>query len=139
MSIDVVIVLKEKGLHITSARQNILAAFYKKQGSVTQKDIQQLSGEAFDRVTIYRTLELFVEKGIIHIIPSKDHVMRYALLMNAKNGNCYEHHLHFLCTDCGKTICLDTVPVPVMQLPEGFAGKETDMIIKGTCKTCTKG
>ena len=137
MPVDAVIVLKEKGLHITDARQKILAAFYKKQGSVTQKDIHLILCKAFDRVTIYRTLELFVEKGIIHVIPSMDHVIRYALIKYSEGSKCYEHHLHFLCEDCGKTICLDTMPVPAMQLPKGFAGKETDVIIKGVCNNCT--
>lgn len=109
MSIDAVVVLKAKGLHITDARQNILATFYKKQGNFTQKDIHLLSGKVFDRVTIYRTLELFVAKGIIHIIPSMDHVMRYALIKDTEGGNCYQNHLHFLCEDCGKTFWLNPV------------------------------
>jgi Fur family transcriptional regulator, ferric uptake regulator len=138
MSVDVVQLLKEKGLHITDARQKVLAAFCNKQTSLTQKDIQQFAGKALDRVTVYRTLEAFVKKGILHVIPSLDHVMRYALKKGKTDENCYDCHPHFFCEDCGKIICLDTVPLPAMHLPAGFAGKETDVLVKGTCNNCRK-
>jgi Fur family ferric uptake transcriptional regulator len=32
--------------------------------------LKQKRGEHFDRVTVYRTLQTFVEKGIIHTIPT---------------------------------------------------------------------
>lgn len=130
--------LKKKGLHITGARQKVLAAFFQKPSNITQKDIQQFTGKALDRVTIYRTLEMFVKKGIIHVIPSVGHLVRYGLTKNNENNACYERHPHFFCEDCGKIICLDTVPVPTMNLPDGFAGKETDVIVKGVCNNCKK-
>lgn len=138
MLVNEVNFLKQKGLHITEARICILNTFYKQQGSLTQKEIHLLSGKQFDRVTIYRTLDLFVQKGIIHIIPSINHILRYALLKYNTLNNFYEHHLHFLCDDCGKTICLDYLPVPYMKLPDGFAVKETDIIFKGVCNNCKK-
>lgn len=136
MPTDVLFILKEKGLHVTDARQKILRAFYESEVSMSLRDIHRLLNNAFDRVTIYRTLDLFVEKGIIHIIPSMNHLMQYALIKPGMGSKGYLHHLHFLCEDCGKTICLDMMPVPVIQLPEGFAGKQTDVMIKGVCNNC---
>ena len=134
--IDIVALLKNYGLHITDARKMVLSAFIKNKNALTQRDICQVTETGFDRVTIYRTLEVFVEKGIIHIIPSKDTIIRYSLVRTVNNVDCYKNHLHFLCDNCGKTICLDMMPVPSIALPAGFSGKETEVIIKGTCKDC---
>jgi len=41
-----------------------------------------------------------------------------------------------MCDSCGKTICLNTVPVPSIVLPVGFMSKQTEVIVKGTCKNC---
>jgi len=128
--------LKKFGLHITNARCMVLMAFFEKPGFITQREICIYTNAAFDRVTIYRTLELFVEKGIIHNIPSMDNIIHYSIMRSLQGADCYQHHLHFLCDACGKTICLETVPIPSMQLPPGFSGKETEVIIKGTCKNC---
>ncbi|MCY7293486.1 MAG: transcriptional repressor [Ferruginibacter sp.] len=95
-----------------------------------------MTNDAVDRFTIYRTLDLFVCKGIIHIIPSMDSVTRYALLQSKKEAGSYKNHLHFMCDNCGKTICLNTIPVPMMPLPKGYSIKDTEVIVKGTCKNC---
>lgn len=134
--INIAALLKNYGLHITDARKMMLSAFLKSTNALTQRDICHFTNTIFDRVTIYRTLEVFVEKGIIHIIPSMDTIIRYSLVRTENNVDCYQNHLHFLCDNCGKTICLDMMPVPLISLPAGFSGKETEVIIKGTCKDC---
>ncbi len=40
-------------------------------GALAHADIEKKTGESFDRVTVYRTLQSFVEKGIVHLIPQK--------------------------------------------------------------------
>ncbi|MEP6713476.1 MAG: transcriptional repressor [Ferruginibacter sp.] len=134
--IDIASLLKNYGLSITDARKMVLSAFVKNRNALTQRDICNFTDTGFDRVTIYRTLEVFVEKGIIHIIPSMDTIKRYSLVRSINNADCYQNHLHFLCDNCEKTICFDMMPVPSISLPAGFSVKETEVIIKGTCKDC---
>ena len=134
--IDITALLKNYGLHITDARKMVLSAFIQNKNALTQKDICYFTHTDFDRVTIYRTLEAFVEKGIIHIIPSMDTIIRYSLIRKVSKADCYQNHLHFLCDNCGKTTCLDTVPIPSIRLPAGFMSKQTEVIVKGTCKNC---
>jgi len=134
--IDTVVFLKSMGVYITDARRMILSAFLEKENALTQAEILRFTNEAIDRVTIWRTLDLFVSKGIIHAIPSMDSLNRYALLQSKNRAGCFNNHLHFMCDSCGKTICLDTVPVPSIVLPVGFMSKQTEVIVKGTCKNC---
>ncbi|MBC7826214.1 MAG: transcriptional repressor [Chitinophagaceae bacterium] len=134
--IDPVPLLKESGLSVTEPRKRILMAFLQKKTILTQKDVRQLCYYQYDRVTVYRTLERFVQTQIIHIIPSTDNVARYALLNHTLKTGCLQYHLHFMCKECGQTYCLENAPVPLIVLPQGFLESEVEVVIKGICKKC---
>ncbi len=130
-------ILKQNRLSITDSRLNILKLFLKQDGALSHADIEKNTGESFDRVTIYRTLQTFVEKGIIHLIPTKDNSIKYALCKNdCAPGHHYDNHVHFICEECNKTICLDGVDVPVVKLPKGFKPQHLEMVVTGVCGDC---
>ena len=132
-----IITLKKHELSVTDTRKKILQFFLESTGALTHADIEQQMGEAFDRVTIYRTLQTFVEKGIIHTIPSADNAIRYALCKdNCAAGHHHDDHVHFMCDDCGTTYCLDHVSVPKIKLPKGFTASQTDLVVSGVCYKC---
>jgi len=85
--IDTVVFLKSMGVYITDARRMILTAFLEKENALTQAEILRFTNEAIDRVTIWRTLDLFVSKGIIHAIPSMDSLTRYGLLQSKNRAD----------------------------------------------------
>lgn len=129
--------LKGYGLSITESRLGVLQFFYSNNGAMTHADIEKQAGNKMDRVTIYRTLQTFEEKGIIHSIPSADNMVRYALCKEqCTAGHHHDNHVHFLCNTCGKTSCLDHVLVPKVKLPKGFLPSESNMVVKGTCNLC---
>jgi Fur family ferric uptake transcriptional regulator len=108
-------------------------------GALAHMDIENNTGEEFDRVTIYRTLQTFVDKGIIHTIPSADNAIRYALCKDScSEGHHHDNHIHFMCDHCSTTYCLDHVEVPALQLPGGFMASRTDMVVSGCCNRCSK-
>ena len=61
-------ILKTHQLSVTESRKHILELFKLSNGALAHADIEKQTGDQFDRVTIYRTLQTFVEKGIIHTI-----------------------------------------------------------------------
>lgn len=129
--------LKRNQLSITDSRKKILEMFLQRKGALAHADIEQQSGEEFDRVTIYRTLQTFVEKGIIHTIPSADNSVRYALCKDdCSEGHHHDNHVHFMCDHCGTTYCLDHVTVPPVVLPSGFKVTQVDVVASGTCMKC---
>src|SRR5687767_1041337 len=71
--------LRRKHLSITDSRKKILSLFLSHKDALTHSDIEKKAGEKFDRVTVYRTLQTFVEKGIVHTIPTADNSILYAL------------------------------------------------------------
>ncbi|MCK9403460.1 MAG: transcriptional repressor [Chitinophagaceae bacterium] len=131
--------LKKNQLSITDSRKKILELFMRTNGALAHADIEHQSGTEFDRVTIYRTLQTFVEKGIIHTIPTADNSVRYALCKDqCSAGKHHDDHVHFMCDACGTTYCLDHVVVPAVVLPKGFTVTQTDVVISGTCKNCVQ-
>ncbi|MDB5202097.1 MAG: ferric uptake regulator, Fur family [Ferruginibacter sp.] len=133
-------ILKRTGLSITEGRKQILDLFLENEGALAHADIEKQTDAAFDRVTVYRTLQTFVDKGIIHQIPTTDNSVLYALCKhNCAQGHHHDNHVHFICDNCDKTICLDDVTVPAVKLPAGFKPNKFAMIVSGACRECQAG
>lgn len=130
-------ILKRNQLSITEGRKKILELFLNSEGALAHADIEKKTGESFDRVTVYRTLQTFVEKGIIHHIPTTDNSILYALCKdNCEAGHHHDNHVHFICDKCNKTICLEEVIIPAVKLPQGFSPRHAEMVVNGICEEC---
>jgi Fur family ferric uptake transcriptional regulator len=130
-------ILKRNQLSVTDSRKKILELFLHNEGALAHADIERKAGEKFDRVTVYRTLQVFVEKGIIHSIPTADNSIRYALCKDdCAEGHHHDNHVHFICSNCEKTICMDDVTIPEVKLPRGFTPDRYEMVVTGICKDC---
>jgi Fur family ferric uptake transcriptional regulator len=137
MDTEVENILKRNHLSITESRKKILLLFLNHTGALAHADIERNAGEKFDRVTVYRTLQTFVEKGIIHTIPTSDNSIRYALCKDdCSEGHHHDNHVHFVCLQCGNTICLDDVTVPEVKLPKGYSTTNIEMVVNGICRDC---
>jgi Fur family transcriptional regulator, ferric uptake regulator len=132
-------ILRRKNLSITESRRKILGLFLESNDAMAHGDIEKKAGEKFDRVTVYRTLQTFVEKGIIHTIPTSDNSVRYALCRDCQEGHHHDDHIHFVCTICERTICLDDVVSPKIELPKGFHVSSSQVVINGVCGECSEG
>lgn len=130
-------ILKKNQLSITEGRKKILELFLNSSGALAHADIEKNIDAVFDRVTVYRTLQTFVEKGIIHHIPTTDNSILYALCKdNCEAGHHHDNHIHFICVDCSKTICIENSTVPNVKLPKGFTPQQIEVIVKGICDEC---
>lgn len=130
-------ILRKNKLSVTDGRKKILELFLSREGALAHADIEKFTGETFDRVTVYRTLQTFVDHGIIHHIPTSDNSILYALCRdNCEAGHHHDNHVHFICDACGKTTCLDDVVIPHVRLPKGFRPKRAEMVVNGTCDDC---
>jgi len=130
-------ILKKNQLSVTDSRTKILELFIEHPGALEHRNIEERSGEKFDRVTIYRTLQTFVEKGIIHTIPSADNSVHYALCKDeCTEGDHHDNHIHFVCDSCETTYCLDGIVVPEVKLPKSFKPRQIDVVVNGKCENC---
>lgn len=128
--------LRQHDLRITDARQQVLGVFFAHSYALTHAELEQQLAQ-HDRVTLYRTLATFEEKGLLHRVPDDSGTMKYALCADG----CAEHqhhddHVHFKCTTCGRTECLDPIRIPTLALPTGYRATEMHLLVQGVCSRC---
>lgn len=87
-----------------------------------------------DRSSIFRALRLFAEHHLLHIIDDGTGQQKYCVCRC--DSDHHLNHVHFTCTVCGKTYCLEDYTIPVVTLPEGFVTEEIEYIMKGVCPNC---
>jgi Fur family ferric uptake transcriptional regulator len=130
-------ILRRNRLSVTESRRKILNLFLANNGALAHGDIEHKAGERFDRVTVYRTLQTFVDKGIIHTIPTPDNSVKYALCKNdCFEGRHHDNHIHFVCSICHKTECLEDFVIPAIKLPRGYNATHVEIVVNGICKDC---
>jgi len=130
-------ILRHNNLSVTESRRKILNIFLTHTSALAHRDIEKQAGEKFDRVTVYRTLQTFVEKGIIHTIPTTDNSVRYALCKDeCTEGHHHDNHIHFICVNCNSAICLEDTLITEVILPKGYTKYSTEVVVKGICKNC---
>ena len=131
--------LKEFNLRHTNGREEVLDLFLNAGHALAHHDIENGLGPDHDRVTIYRTLRTFLDKGLIHKILDDEGGAKYALCRETCVDGHHQHdHAHFKCEACGQTTCLEQVNIPVVALPEGYNRKEMNLLIQGVCQDCNK-
>jgi Fur family transcriptional regulator, ferric uptake regulator len=130
--------LKDFRLRTTQTRQEILHLFLRSDYALSHSDIEKEVDSSLDRVTVYRTLKTFLDKGLIHKVLDDEGSLKYALCNEACSVAGHHHnHVHFKCTECGQTNCLTNVEIPSVKLPKGYKAKEINLLIQGVCETCS--
>ena len=93
--------------------------------------------EKMDRITLYRTLRTFEEVGIIHQAVDISGKMKFALCSDDCTTDHHEDsHAHFHCKKCEKTVCLDDIKIPSIQLPANYQLQDKQLVLSGICDEC---
>lgn len=129
-------ILHTYSLRKTPVRAQMLELFLNANQALGQQELE-LQMDTADRITLYRTLRTFEQKGIIHQAIDGTGKMKYALC----EADCDEHahydsHAHFHCEVCNKTVCIDQIPVPYITNPLGYQVRQIHLLLSGTCQTC---
>jgi len=128
--------LVDKNINPTAMRILVLGFLLNRNAAISLSDIEKGLYPA-DRITIYRTLKTFEEKGLTHIIDDGTGSPKYALCADECNTN--EHHdlhVHFFCNSCKETFCLPNSKIPDVTLPDDFVCVEMNLVVKGVCAKC---
>ncbi len=127
--------LNQSGLRCTPGRVEIYRLLHDADHPIREKDIQDNIDVNIDRTTIYRTLEHFVDVGLVHRAFVKDRAWHYELAHHCRDNQC---HPHFICQDCGKTDCLKDTFIPaVTNIPGGYVVERQQLRLEGFCPECS--
>jgi Fur family ferric uptake transcriptional regulator len=128
--------VSESGGRNTEARRNVLACLIAANQALSHADIEtQLAGTDLDRVTLYRVLEWLVERQLAHrvgTVGSHERAMRFAFTQPDRPSA----HAHFQCTECGRTICLESAVAPALIVPPGVELEGVELSAFGRCASC---
>ncbi|WP_423776236.1 Fur family transcriptional regulator [Bacteroides graminisolvens] len=127
--------LISRNIKPTAMRELVLDALLEQNVAVSLSDLENKFNKV-DKVTLYRTLKTFEENKLIHSIDDGTGSVKYALC--AENCQCNPHdlHVHFFCTKCKQTYCLNETSIPSVVLPSDFEIKTINMVVKGICSNC---
>ncbi len=130
--------LKAHQLRRTETRVEVLELFLEKDMALAQKDIEDELG-TIDRITLYRTLRTFEDKGLIHRAIDGSEKLRFALCSHECNPveGHFDEHAHFHCKVCEKTYCLEQIHTPSVRVPKGYQIESSHLVLKGICEHCS--
>lgn len=130
--------IKGSGLRISSRRNVLLSIMEREKRHFTVDelyDITKKTNAGIGIATIYRTVRLFCEAGIVREIHLADNVTRYEVI----NDN--SHHDHLICVKCGTFIEISSRIIENEQLKiarnNGFELKDHSLVLYGVCKKCS--
>jgi len=135
---DPIEILKRNNLKHTKQRVRVLEDISANATAISQPTLEKKLGKEIDRVTLYRILNTYVDKGILHRIVDVNGTANYAICSSdCSAGRHHDEHVHFNCTTCNKIYCLAT-KVPEITISEGFKAEAINLIAYGVCKDCNK-
>ena len=94
--------------------------------------------ETIDKSAIFRTLGTFREAHLVHVLEDSGDGVRYELCRSHGEDHDDDIHVHFYCTRCHRTFCLEDTPVPPVKVPEGYEAESVSYLLKGVCPECAQ-
>lgn len=123
--------LESSGIPASFQRLRILEMLLENPGHYRADEIyESLRPEipTLSKSTVYNSLKLFSEKGLLHALQLEEGVLHYDGIL--------EEHAHFLCEMCKE---VTNIPMPTTLLELSLPGAKvhhTDLILRGVCKNC---
>lgn len=132
---DLAEALRERGLRVTPQRQQVLHAV-DELGHATADQVcahVQRGSPSFSLSTVYRTLELLEEIGLV----SHAHLDHAAPTYHSATDH---EHVHVVCRSCGRVEQVDAAHgralALVLEHEIGFVTDVTHLAVHGTCRDC---
>lgn len=129
-------VLKSKGYRLTPQRIMVVDALHSVETHISAEEIfKKLKGKyPYANIsTVYRTLELMKELGLVAEIEVGDGIARY-------HAREHGHHHHLVCSKCGRILEFpesELIPLEkVLTKHHGFRADLRHLAIFGLCSGC---
>ena len=131
--------LRGKGLRFTTEREAVLQEISSRRGHFDLEEIYmglRKKGAKVSRASIYRTMPLLIESGLVEEVEHTDKHAHYEYTYGSA------HHDHMLCIECGKVIEFYSPALEKLQeklcRSRGFTGTSHTLEIRGRCRECRR-
>jgi Fur family ferric uptake transcriptional regulator len=131
--------LRQHARKITGPRQAILEVLRRHPHPLTSRELREaLPDQGCDLATIYRSLHLLEEMGLVKRFDFGDGAARFELIEVGDDG----HHHHLICRDCGTVVEIDECISPelerALEARHGFADVSHKLEFFGVCPRCRR-
>ena len=129
--------LASQGLKLTAVRLAVLGILGAAPRALRAKEILEVirTHRRVNKVTVYRILEDFCNRGMVRRLSLEGRVSHYELACEHRPP-----HPHFQCHTCREVQCLDPVPLTrvwtELQGPVGNRADHVDIRVEGLCHKC---
>ena len=129
--------LEQHGIKLTANRILIAKIMSTLDYPISMKELETML-LTMDKSSIFRTLSLFKSHHLVHQMEDGNDIVRYELCHSHSEEEDEDIHVHFYCEHCHRTICLNEIPVPQVNLPIGYRQTAVNYMIKGICPDCSQ-
>ena len=103
----IITLLKEAGYRLTKPRQAVCRVLLETHTPLSIEEIHvKLANRTINRVSIYRTVQLFCDLGVVRRLQFREGFARYELA-----DTFGSHHHHFVCDRCGRVEDIHACPL----------------------------
>lgn len=127
--------MAEHGVKVTANRLLIARALEQAGCPLSMMELEERL-ESIDKSNVFRTLVAFKDAHLVHVLEGDP--VRYELCHSHHEDHDDDLHVHFYCVKCHKTYCLEEIPVPPVQAPEGYQVQEESYLLRGICPQCAQ-
>lgn len=131
--------MSQRGLKSTRQRSLIIDTFFDTGGHLSVEELWGKVRGMDNRVsvaTVYRTMKLLAESGLVHARNFGDGQTRYEVAVGR------HHHDHLICTNCGTIVEFENDRIEAMQdavaKKHGFKVTSHKMELYGLCESCQR-
>lgn len=128
--------MQKNGYRLTAARRSIVTALVSSKGHISADELVHIvhqGATGIGRMTVYRTLDLLTELGLIRPVYQGSAAARYVLLADG-------HHHHLVCSSCQRVIEFDLCALAeiesIVSSHSQFAVEGHLLEIYGRCHNC---
>lgn len=135
--IDTKTQLNSIGVKNTPQKATILKFISESSVPITVNDLHLMCIKelVMDIATVYRTLQQFKEKGIVHTLSGSEGVVHYEY-----TGQNFHSHPHFQCERCHEFICLEALgfedAIYFSNMAKNHKVNSINITLSGVCERC---
>jgi len=133
--------LLDRGVRLTNARRHVIRSLVDHPGPRSAADLDVAMRRKVPLSSIYRTLLILEESGLLTRLRDGDGVAKYELSERVTG----EHHHHFVCTRCGRTdeVAISekleeaiTLLIDAIGSERGYEVTDHRLELEGVCEEC---
>lgn len=123
-------VMKKAGVKLTRPRRLVLNVLRAAKQPLSMKEIHKRIRKKADLASVYRTINVFLELGIVREIPLGERYQRYELVAEGR------HNHYILCIECGRLENIDICLLDQVEKMTDYKIISHSMEFQGVCYSC---